>query len=257
MANTLANLKACVPEFDPEAILEEGTNTERRWQQWLENFECCLTFEGVTDPDGGASKRRAALLAIGGQKLRELFNTLTPATASYEDAKTALNQHFTSKKNLTAERYKFFCTKPIDHEETHDHWITRLRTKVKDCEFDKMNADEAIKLVITLHTHSEKLQTAIIQKDMDLPKLVSTARALELTKRELTFMKSNQLESTPSIDAVHYNNRKIQHPRNSDSNTRNRNRTIEICRYCGEKTPHNNKCKARGETCSFCGKRTL
>ena len=73
-----------------------------------------------------------------------------------------LTTHFTPKKNLTAERFELFCTKPIDSNETHDHWITRLRTKVKNCEFDKMGNNEAIKLVIMLHTHSEKLQSSII-----------------------------------------------------------------------------------------------
>ena len=25
--------------------------------------------------------------------------------------------------------------------------------------------------------------------------------------------------------------------------------TVEVCRYCGQKTPHRGKCKARGATC--------
>ena len=255
MANTLANLKACVPEFDPEAFLDEGINTERRWKQWLENFECCMTFEGVADPDAGPSKKRAAILAIGGQKLRELFSTLTPDSPSYDDATKALTEHFTSKKNLTAERYKFFCTKPLDQEETHDHWVTRLRTKVKDCEFARMDDNEAIKLVLTLHTHSEKLQSAIIQKDMDLTKVVATARALELTKRELHFMKNNQFDSTPvdSIKEWRRPPRENQPP--PQERNRNKNRTFEICRYCGDKTPHVSRCKARGATCNHCGKK--
>ena len=110
MSNTLANLKACVPEFDPEALTDDGVNMERRWKQWLENFECCLTFEGVTDPEDGPSKKKAALLAIGGQKLRELFSTLTPEGNTYTQAINSLTAHFTAKKNLTAERFKFFCT---------------------------------------------------------------------------------------------------------------------------------------------------
>ena len=43
-----------------------------------------------------------------------------------------------------------------------------------------MGEHEATKLVITLHTHSEKLQSSVIQKDMDLAKLVSTDQSLEL-----------------------------------------------------------------------------
>ena len=65
MQNTLANLKACVPKFDPEALLDDGVNTERRWKQWLENFKCCITFDSVTDQPNVPSKKKAALLAIG------------------------------------------------------------------------------------------------------------------------------------------------------------------------------------------------
>ena len=263
MANTLANLKACVPEFDTEAMLDEGVNIERRWTQWLENFECCLTFEGVEDADNTPSKKRAALLAIGGQKLRELFGTLTPADTSYAAATTVLKTHFTSKKNVTAERYKFFCMKPLDGSETHDHWITRLRSKVKDCEFDQMNDDEAIKLVITLHTHSEKLQSSIIQKDMNLSKVIATAKSLELAQREVKFMKENNTLHHTAEEALIDALRKNQHFKDKRPDAdqplkpprRSRPTTYEICRYCGEKTPHVGKCKARNANCNFCHKR--
>ena len=103
-----------------------------------------------------------------------------------------------SKGNLTAERFKFFCAKPIDSDETYYHWMTRLRTKVKDCEFDKMGDDETIKLVIMLNTYSEKLQSSIIQKNMCLAKLVSAAQSWEL-KKKVNFLKNNTLQSDTHI----------------------------------------------------------
>ena len=79
---------------------------------------------------------------------------------------TLVSQKQSVTANLTKNRYRFFCTKPTSPQESHDHWITRLRTKGKDCEFENMNLDEAIKLVVTLHTPSEKLQREIIAKDI-------------------------------------------------------------------------------------------
>ena len=77
MIKALAKLKVfCVSEFHSEALLHEGANTERRWKKWLENFKCCLTFEEVQNQEGATFRKRVALLAIGGQTLRELFNTL-------------------------------------------------------------------------------------------------------------------------------------------------------------------------------------
>jgi hypothetical protein len=58
-----------------------------------------------------------------------------------------------------------------------------------------MTLDEATKLVVTLHTPLDKLQRDIIAKDMDLKTLIDSARALELTQREVTFMKQNILET--------------------------------------------------------------
>ena len=113
-----------------------------------------------------------------------------------------LLSHFSPRKNLTAERYRLFCTKPTSAEESHDHWITRFRAKGRDCEFDKMNLDEAIKLVVTLHTSSEKLQQEIIAKDMALKGVTEHARALELTSRELAFIKQTTMKSTVDT-AIH------------------------------------------------------
>ena len=123
----LTSIKSCVPEFKPEELTDSGKNIDRRWKEWAENFEL-LDFEGVIDPAEGKSKK-AALLTVGGQALREIFATLTIADDTYKAAKDALTAHFSPKKNLTADRYRFLCTKPTSPEESHDHWITRLRTR--------------------------------------------------------------------------------------------------------------------------------
>ena len=86
-SSSLASLKACVPEFKPAELSDSGHNQDRRWKEWLENFELVLEFEGVTDPTSGPSKKRAALLTVGGPALQELFSTLTVADDKYESAK--------------------------------------------------------------------------------------------------------------------------------------------------------------------------
>ena len=58
------------------------------------------------------------------------------------------------------------CPPPISDQESHDHCVTRLKTKEKECDYDKMDLNEAIKLVVTLNTPLPKLQTAIIRDDM-------------------------------------------------------------------------------------------
>ena len=65
-------------------------------------------------------------------------------------AKKAQTDHFQGIKNITAERYKFSFTKTISDQEYYDHWVTRLKTNGKECDFDKIDLNEAIKLVVTL-----------------------------------------------------------------------------------------------------------
>ena len=95
-------------------------NLARKLQCWLDNFETCADFEELSD-----NRRKPALLALGGEKLRELIKTLGgTAQDTYEQTKTALSTHFTPRKHTSAARLKFFNMRPESPEETHDRWIT-------------------------------------------------------------------------------------------------------------------------------------
>ena len=47
-ANSLANLRACVNEFDTEESCDVQ-NLARKFQCWLDNFEACADFEELSD----------------------------------------------------------------------------------------------------------------------------------------------------------------------------------------------------------------
>ena len=208
MASKLGSLRQCVTEFNPDLCQKGTLNLDKWWKLWVENLECVMDFEGIE-----AGKKKAALLAVGGPKLRELFNTLDNVGETYDTTKAATTAHFVGTKNLTAERYKFFCMKPQGSNETHDHWITRLKAAGVNCEFDKMDLKEAIKLVVTLHTPIPRLQSEIIAKDMSFETLVSRTRALELMQREVAFMKSNPLENATKPEGEQQINRISDRPR--------------------------------------------
>jgi hypothetical protein len=126
-----------------------------------------------------------------------------------------------------------------------------------------MTLDEAIKLVVTLHTPSDKLQRDIIAKDMDLKTLIDSARALELTQREVTFMKQNILEPVePAVNTVSKRSHETKggYTQTSQEETHDRQihrnkGTVVVCKYCGQQTPHKGRCKARGATCNKCKKK--
>ena len=96
---------------------------------------------------------------------------------------------------------------------------------------------------------------------MDLNKVVASARALELAKREVDFLKTNTINPNKEIAmgayAVSSESRRKDKERRRDRDIeeqRNTRKTIEICRYCGERVPHNTRCKARNAMCDLCNK---
>ena len=191
------------------------------------------------------SKKKAALMVIGGPKLREIYKTLNPLNESYNEAKKVLTEYFTPQKNLTAERYKFLCTRPESTSETHASWVTRLRTLVTNCEFDKMNNDEAIKLVITLHTYCEKLQNLIITGNLNLKEALNKAEMIELAEKEIKFIKHTKTLNPTSDTDIHTvkKEKMIKSQKKSE------------CWNCGGEFPHRNGCPARSVTCSKCSKK--
>ena len=269
---TLAQLKQVCKEFEVRECQLE--NKEKRWKVWLENFECCLEFEGIEED----KKKRAALLAVAGASLRELFRTLEEEEPhTYATATKALGEHFEGKKNLTAERYRFLCMKPESKNEPHDIWITRLKTAGSDCEWDNMNLKEAIKLAVTMHTNSSKLQQEIIAQDMTYEKMVEKARAIELTRRETDFINSKEEFKVEEINRGHYGKQEEHNQWQSKSNYRGvvnqRGRGTQrgnsyaskegggkegdrgrICRSCGFKRMDRHDCPARQAICHVCQK---
>ena len=246
MANHLANLKACIQEFRPEEFGVTG-NIANQWNLWLKNFEYCVEFESIKCEDGDTSKKKAALMVVGGPRLREIFETLSPVNESYEEAKRVLSEYFTPQKNLTAERYKFLCTRPESHNETHSQWVTRLKTLVKNCEFNQMNDDEAIKLVITLHTNSEKLQNEIITRNLNLKDTLNRAEMIELAEKEIKFIRNNT--------HCNENNRQRTMDESDIHAIKKKNSSKSQCWNCGGEFPHRNTCPAKKVTCGNCGKR--
>ena len=139
-------------EFNTEQSVDI-LNMSKRFTSWIENFEACVEFEGVAE-----EKKKPAVMALGGEKFRELCKTLDITAAdNYAAMKVKLTTHYTANKNTSTERFKFLNMKPEFPEETHDKWVFRMRQKVEDCEFDKMDNKEAMKLVIMLHTHNTAL----------------------------------------------------------------------------------------------------
>ena len=128
-------------------------------------------------------------MTIGTEKQRELFNTISLTNATYEASTTPLKTHFNSptKTSLQNTTSSF----PVNQLMPGNIWLLDY-TAITKCKRNHINF-EATKLVFALHTHSKKLQPAIIQKGMIINKVISIAKSLELAQWEMWFMEKHML----------------------------------------------------------------
>ena len=68
-----------------------------------ESFEYFLDASAITSD----AKKKATLLHLIGPEVQEIFDTLTPASESYESTLNALDQHISVQKNIPFERNVF------------------------------------------------------------------------------------------------------------------------------------------------------
>ena len=98
-------------------------------------------------------------LILKKKKKNDLITSSMLLLTSYKVARTVLNQHFCPKRN------------------------SQLK-----------GTSRAVNFVVTLQTTSEKFQTTKIQKDMDLTKVTTVAKSMEMAHWEAKSMNPNILQ---------------------------------------------------------------
>ena len=111
-----------------------------------------------------------------------------------------------------------------------------------------MDDDEAIKLVLTLHTNSKKLQKDVITRNLDLKGALDLAELMEMAEREVKFMNNPgplQNSKAPETDPSLF--KEVEEVQ--------RTRRKAECWWCGGSFPHQNGCPARNAVCKKCTKK--
>ena len=95
--NLLGSLKYYVTEFDPNkehnSDKKYRVNLNKRWIDWIENFETCLELEDVDN-----RKWLQIMKVLGGQQLREKITSLSCNGDNYEQIKMKLNELLSREK---------------------------------------------------------------------------------------------------------------------------------------------------------------
>ena len=149
MATSSGSMVQPMPPFDPDN--EIGTNLAPKWKIWIEDFQMYLVATGITDK----KRQRTLLLYQAGARVREIFRQLSDTGGDFEAAVAKLNEYFEPQKHRLYEVYKFRQAAQ-ENIESIDQYQTRLRSLAERCQFENM--DFEIMLQIVLKGSSSRLR---------------------------------------------------------------------------------------------------
>ena len=250
------------PPFD---VYSQLNGVSQRWEKYVKTVRIYLAAKGINQ----AARQRAILLHCAGSDIQDIAETnLTDTGTGLDTLVRKFNAYFSSRNNVVFERYEF--RQCIQHEdEGIDSWHTRLRMKASTCEFGDQT-DSLIRDQIVACCQSSKLRLKLLQvANISLQDTLQTARSLETANRQAAAIENNNYEVDPSpelstLGCSHLppelsNLRRSQRSRRSGNKPewakREREKKSQLsCYRCGE-LGHRTCKKARGKTCSRCGKK--
>ena len=232
------------PPFNPN--VEQG-NVFVRWERWIRGLELMLLTKNII----GNERKKATLLHYGGFELQDVFYSIPncdnpPAGENlYAYTKRLLTEYFKPRVNKTYERHVFRALVQKE-DETMVHFIARLRSQAKRCEFTE--EDDEIRDQIVERCTSAELRKRLLEKgDITLTEVIDTAMALETTAVHIKEMAGEQIAK---VSVKKETSRPSQHK----GGKRGYNKAKSQCFRCGYEghLSSDEKCPARGKTCNKC-----
>lgn len=169
MANS-GGILVHLPEFSPE---------KGDFEVYVQRFEAFATANKIDKE----TKQQVFLTLIGEAAFITLQNLLfpkTPVEASYEDVVETLRSHYTPKRSVVVERYKFYRRDQRPGEGISD-FVVELKKMAATCNFGTF-LEEAIRdrLIVGLHNDAIRCKPlATEDKDLTFEKAYSAALGME------------------------------------------------------------------------------
>ena len=227
----------------PTPFNADASDLYSEWKHWVSAPVSAFEIYSIAS---GLSKKadevqRATLLLCLGPAVQRIFNTLPGEHKSFEEVKTALDGYFAPKRNVVAERYKFW-SRGQRADEPIDTYLTSLRELAKSCEFGTFE-EEMIRDQIVEKCASKTLRQKLLQQEiLDLAITVKLARSEENATQDSLLISSGTKEKPIQIDRV-------------QDNQKEQAKTAYACYGCGGKDGHSaNECGAINSRCNGCTK---
>ena len=127
--------KSNMDSFHKPSALSFHGNTSENWRRFKQQFDIYVTASGSEKKDDAV--KIAILQNFAGEDAIEVFNTFQFAEGDEKKLNKVLEQfeqYCNPRKNVVFERHQFWQITQKDSE-TMDQFVTRLKNKLKSCEY--------------------------------------------------------------------------------------------------------------------------
>ena len=151
------------------------------------------------------------------------------------------------RKNVVFERYQFW---KITQRDSVDQFVTRLKNKVKSCEYTSVDDMVRDKFVFSIQDLTVK-ERLLREEKLTLEKAISMARAAEASKEQIKVMnaRAQSSEANQSVNVLRYD---ANQGKGQIGSCREKTKS-EKCGFCGM-VHALRSCPAFGKTCNYCKK---
>jgi len=232
-------MNICKP---PDPLSFTGNNA-KNWCDFKEQLQWFLAGTESTEKDDAV--KIGIMLSHAGREAREVFKTL-PWTAVGDDKKfdkvlEAFENFCSPQKNILYERYGFW-TLQQDDDELIDAYLTRLKLKIDDCEYNTAVKTELTRDKFVFGLRDDSLKERLLREsDLTLSRAVSIVQRSESSKKHVKEMTNSKLSM--DCDEVRYTAQLQSGGKGKAFN----------CGQCG-RTHKPRQCPAYGQQCSVCHK---
>ena len=216
-------------------LSEEASAQSRQWTEWSKELIIYFEAAGIT----AGKRKRALLLYLGGEVLRDIYESYEDTEKTFESTFTVVNGHFEQKINLSYERFKFHSA-TTNSSEGFLSYLTRLKKLARSCNFDNYSTEDAIVYHYIRTCGSDTVKRKLLSNEnLDLATMTAKVSSIELVDSQVKVMdhKPNCYEEVHEIS------------------NRGTGKRVFICYGCGEPghAIHSTDCPARDIICSKCG----
>ena len=180
----------------PSALRFDGNTSERQ------QYEIYLTASASEKKDD--TVKIAILLNFAGEDAIEVFNTFQFPEGDEKKLDKVLEQferYCIPRKNVVFERYQFWQITQKDSE-TVDQFVTRLKNKVKSCEYESVDDTVRDKFVFSIRDLDVR-ERLLRDENLTLEKAICMARASEASKEQIKDMAPKEHSNeNPSLNEI-------------------------------------------------------